>query len=195
MGQRVTSEGFFGYDPAVGDLQLAHFGPEYSSDSWMQSALTVEGKVSDFDIVYAGAFMKRTLQSIADYSDYSYFYDKIDGYGASWTGSKTAGTSGGSPIMPQELVVANSSFEKFSHELRVSTPQDLPVRGTAGVFVQRQQHRISEDYTMPGFAFTSPYGGNREWLRSCAVRSPATPTRFGSPTKRASTGTRPCSVK
>lgn len=160
MGQRVTSEGFFGYDPAIGDLQVAHFGPEYSSDSWMQSALTVEGKVSDFDIVYAGAFMKRTLQSIADYSDYSYFYDKIDGYGASWTGSPTAGTSGGSPIMPQELVVSNSSFEKFSHELRISTPQDLQVRGTAGVFVQRQQHRISEDYTMPGFAFMSPYGGN-----------------------------------
>jgi iron complex outermembrane recepter protein len=160
MGQRVTSEGFFGYDPAVGDLQLAHFGPEYSSDSWMQSALTVEGKVSDFDIVYAGAYMKRTLQSIADYSDYSYFYDKIDGYGASWTGSPTAGTSGGSPIMPQELVISNSSFEKFSHELRVSTPQDLPVKGTLGLFVQRQQHRISEDYTMPGFDFSSPFGGN-----------------------------------
>jgi iron complex outermembrane recepter protein len=160
MGQRVTSEGFFGYDPAVGDLKLAHFGPEYSSDSWMQGALTIEGKVSDFDIVYAGAFMKRTLQSIADYSDYSYFYDKIDGYGASWTGSPTIGTSGGSPIMPQEIVVSNSSFEKFSHELRVTTPQDLPVKGTAGVFIQRQQHRISEDYVMPGYGFSSPYGGN-----------------------------------
>src|SRR5450631_3427432 len=162
MGQRVTSEGFFGYDPAVGDLQVAHFGPEYSSDSWMQGALTIEGKVSNFDIVYAGAFMKRTLQSIADYSDYSYFYDKIDGYGASWTGSPTAGTSGGSPIMPQELVVWNSSSEKFSQELRVSTPQDLPVKATVGVFIQRQQHRISEDYVMPGFAFSSPYGGNAD---------------------------------
>jgi iron complex outermembrane recepter protein len=160
MGQRVTSEGFFAFDPAVHDLEVVHFGPEYSSDSWMQSALTVEGKVSNFDIVYAGAFMKRNAQSIADYSDYSYFYDKIDGYGASWTGSPTIGTSGGSPIMPQELVVSNSTFEKFSHEVRVSTPQDLPVRGTAGVFVQRQLHRISEDYTMPGYAFSSPYGGN-----------------------------------
>ena len=162
MGQRVNSEGFFGYDPAVGDLQVAHFGPEYSSDSWVQGALTIEGKVSNFDIVYAGAFMKRNLQSIADYSDYSYFYDKIDGYGASWTGSPTAGTSGGSPIMPQELVVSNSSFEKWSHEVRVSTPQDLPVKATVGLFIQRQQHRISEDYVMPGFGFSSPYGGNAD---------------------------------
>jgi iron complex outermembrane receptor protein len=53
----------------------------------MQSALTVEGKVSNFDIVYAGAYMKRTSHSIADYADYSYFYDKVAGSGASWTNS------------------------------------------------------------------------------------------------------------
>ena len=29
MGQTLTTEGFFGYDPGVGDLQVAHFGPEY----------------------------------------------------------------------------------------------------------------------------------------------------------------------
>lgn len=153
MGQKVTTEGFFGFDPAVGDLQVAHFGPEYSDDSWMQSALTVEGKVSNFDIVYAGAFMKRTTHSIADYSDYSYFYDKVDGYGVSWTGSNHK------PIMPQELVISKGIFEKFSHELRVSTPQDLPVRATAGVFIQRQQHDIFEQYAMPGFGFTSAGGG------------------------------------
>ncbi len=158
MGQRVTSEGFFAEDPAVGDLKVAHFGPEYSDDSWMQSALTVEGKVSNFDIVYAGAYMKRTAHSIADYADYSYFYDKVDGSGAYWT------NSAGQIIMPQQLVVSKSVFEKFSHELRVSTPQDLPVRATAGVFVQRQMHRIYEDYVMPGFDFTSPYGGNANGL-------------------------------
>lgn len=154
MGQRVTSEGFFGYDPAVGNLQVTHFGPEFSDDSFMQSALTVEGKVSDFDIVYAGAYMKRTTHSIADYSDYSYFYDKVAGSGAYWTGSN------GQPIMPQQLVVSKGAFEKWSHELRLSTPQDLPVRATAGVFIQRQMHRIFEDYVMPGYGFTNPYGYN-----------------------------------
>src|SRR6266404_7836816 len=54
MGQTVKSEGFFGYDPAVGDLQLAHFGPESSDDSWLQAAATAEGRFSNFDLVYAG---------------------------------------------------------------------------------------------------------------------------------------------
>jgi outer membrane receptor protein involved in Fe transport len=70
MGQSIASSGFFGYDPAVGDLDLVHFGPENSQDSFTQSALTVEGKFADFDLVYAGAYMKRTTHSIADYSDY-----------------------------------------------------------------------------------------------------------------------------
>jgi iron complex outermembrane receptor protein len=53
--------------------------PETPNDSFTQSALTVEGKFSDFDLVYAGAYMKRTTHSIADYSDYSEFYDRITG--------------------------------------------------------------------------------------------------------------------
>ena len=44
--------------------------------------------------------------------------------------------------MPQELVVTKGYFEKWSHELRLTTPQDVPVHGTVGVFIQRQLHDI-----------------------------------------------------
>ncbi|GAC1300763.1 MAG: TonB-dependent receptor [Steroidobacteraceae bacterium] len=152
MVQSLTANGFFGYDPAVGDLKLVHFGPETSDDTFGQAALTVEGKISNFDITYAGAFMKRDTHSIADYSDYSEFYDRVFGSGAYWT------DHAGKPIMPQELVVTKGYFQKWSHELRLSTPQDLPVRATVGVFAERQQHRIWEQYVMPGYGFTNPYG-------------------------------------
>jgi iron complex outermembrane receptor protein len=69
---------------------VVHFGPENSQDSFVQSALTVEGKFSDFDLVYAGAYMKRTTHSIADYSDYSEFYDRVYGSGAIWQGKPRA---------------------------------------------------------------------------------------------------------
>jgi iron complex outermembrane receptor protein len=156
MGQSLTTNGFFGYDPAVGDLLITHFGPENSQDSFLQSALTVEGKISDFDLVYAGAYMKRTIHSIADYSDYSEFYDRIFASGAYWTSGSSF--AGGHPIMPQELVVTKGYFEKWSHELRLTTPQDLPVKGTAGVFIQRQLHNIWEQYTMPGYGLANAYG-------------------------------------
>jgi iron complex outermembrane recepter protein len=154
MGQSLNTNGFFGYDPGVGDLEISHFGPENSQDSWTQTALTIEGKFSNFDLVYAGGYMKRDTHSIADYSDYSEFYDRVYGSGANWVGNN------GLPIMPQQLVVQHSYFEKWSHELRLSTPKDLPVRATVGLFIQRQLHDIFQDYVMPGYNFANPLGGN-----------------------------------
>ena len=170
MGQSVTTDGFFGYDPGVGDLQLVHFGPENSQDSWVQSALTVEGKIADFDIVYAGAYMKREIHSIADYADYSFFYDNRFGSGALWIGNtgiqtdNTGQVTGGNPIMPQELVYTKGHFEKWSHELRMTTPQDLPVKGTVGLFIERQLHNIWEQYIMPGYGFSDPLVNNPNGL-------------------------------
>ena len=58
--------------------------------------------------------------------------------------------------MPQELVVAKRHFQKWSHELRLSTPQDLPVQATAGLFVQRQLHRICAAIRDAGLWFHQP---------------------------------------
>ena len=154
QGESDTTAGFFGYDPAVGQDQVVHFGPESSHDDWVQSALTVEGKVHDFDIVYAGGYVKRNQHSIADYSDYSEFYDKNTSYGASYVGNN------GKPIMPQQFVIGAGDFEMWSQELRVTTPLDEPVHATAGVFMERQMHNIWQNYTMPGYGWSSVYGGN-----------------------------------
>ena len=169
MGQQTAATGFFGYDPAVGPLELVHFGPENDQDSFTQSALTVEGKVSDFDIVYAGAYFVRNQHSIADYADYSYFYDKYYGSGYFWRGNPGSTTVGGvtSPagpnIMPQEFVIEKHHYTKWSNELRVSTPQQYAVKGTLGIFAQRQVHEIWEDYVMPG-AGGNPYAYNTQGL-------------------------------
>jgi iron complex outermembrane recepter protein len=152
MAQDISTEGFFGYDPGVGDLQVAHFGPETTTDSWYQAALTVEGKFNNFDLVYAGGYFKRTGHTIGEYSDYSVFYDRVYGSGSAWVGNN------GLPVMPQEFVLGAGYFEKWSHELRLTTPADKPVRATVGLFIQRQLHNIWQLYTMPGFGYTSVFG-------------------------------------
>ena len=50
--------------------------------------------------------MKRNTHSIADYSDYSEFYDRIYGSGAYWTGSDgkpdhAAGIRGDEGLLPE----------------------------------------------------------------------------------------------
>jgi len=155
MAQKVNTEGFFAYDPGIGDLQVTHFGPENSGDSWQQYALTVEGKFGGgFDLVYAGAFLKRNINSIADYADYSLFYDRYYGSGAFWVGDD------GNPIMPQEFVYTKGAFQKWSNEIRLTTPADKPVRATLGLFIQRQLHNIWEQYVMPGYGWTDPFGNS-----------------------------------
>ncbi len=43
-------------------------------------ALTVEGKIGNFDVTYAGSLLRRRVDQAVDYSDYAYFYDKLAGY-------------------------------------------------------------------------------------------------------------------
>jgi iron complex outermembrane recepter protein len=169
VGQHQRSNGVFAFDPAVGDLDLVHYGPEGEDDNLTQSSLTVEGKISNFDLVYAGGWFDRNEHTVSDYSDYSYFYDKFFGSGCNWltqTGynyAKAHGIGGycsGAPASsfpagsfvsdPQEFVITNGHYTKWSHELRLSTPQDLPVRGLVGLFAERQVHEIWEQYTIPG---------------------------------------------
>lgn len=157
MGQSMATTGFFGYDPAVGDLDVVAFGPQNSQDTFVQSAMTVEGKFSNFDLTYAGAFMKRDTHAIADYSDYSEFYDRVYGSGANWVGNN------GKPIDPQQLLVSKGYYQKWSHEIRLSTPQDEPLKATVGAFIQRQLHDIFQDYTMPGYG-GDPYTYNPQGL-------------------------------
>jgi len=182
MGQQLSSNGFFGYDPAMGDLDVARFGtPDSFKDSWTQTALTVQGKVSNFDITYAGGWFVRNEHTLSDYSDYTYFYDKYFGSGCQWVtqsgynylqaNPKAYGSClGGTPYpnnsyfaAPQEYVITNGHYTKWSNELRVDTPQDYAVKGLVGLFAQRQVHEIWEQYTIPG-AGGDPYTENPQGL-------------------------------
>jgi outer membrane receptor protein involved in Fe transport len=152
MGQSMTANGFFGYDPAVGFLKVAHFAPETGSESWTQSSLTVEGKIGNLDMVYAGAYLKRHQLHGADYSDYSFFYDKYYGSGNYFYDNAYH------LINPAQQVIGNHNFDKWSHELRFTTPKENALRATFGAFVQRQTHTFYERYYMPGELSTNGPG-------------------------------------
>ena len=81
MAQRTLTNGVFAFDPSVGDLKVAHYFPEFTHDSWYQAALTIQGKISNLDVVYAGSYMERSINGASDYTDYSFFYDTLYGYG------------------------------------------------------------------------------------------------------------------
>jgi len=145
-GQDQRSTGVFGYNPAVGDLKVMRFSPDRNHDRWVQAALTVQGKIGDFDLVYSTGFFDRSLQQQSDYSDYTYAYTAYYGPGF----PKLFTNAAGKQTDPTQRIVGLDHFTKQTHELRISSPSDDRFRFVAGLFFERQTHKIEQNYTVNG---------------------------------------------
>ena len=160
MAQKMVASGSTGYDPSVGDLKVTHFYNESSKDRWNQAALTVEGKIGNFDLVYAFSHLKRDVDSESDYNDYGFWYDTLAGYGAYFYDDN------GDLINPSQYIQATDGYRKTSHELRISSPKENRVRFVGGVFWQEQKHDIHQRYFVDGLASVLSVSGFEDtiWL-------------------------------
>jgi outer membrane receptor protein involved in Fe transport len=154
MGQDQKAEGAFGFDPSIGDLKITRFRPERSRDRWGQAALTIEGKIANLDFVYAGAFLKRSDDTFADYSDYTFFYDYV------------LYNDAGQVIDPTQYIQGKDRYERWSHEVRLASSAEEPLRFVAGLFAQRQQHGIEQRYRIDDLETAYEVTGWRDtiWL-------------------------------
>jgi outer membrane receptor protein involved in Fe transport len=153
MHQYSKLDGFYGFDPTLGDLNVQRFrGDEFSKDVFTQAALTVEGKIWDFDLTYAGAYMDRPTHSLGDYTDYSDAYDQAyEGQGglANYFYYQDAA---GKTIDPRQYIVGSEHFKKMSQEVRIATPQEWRARALIGGFYQVQKNHIFQDYLIDNLA-------------------------------------------
>lgn len=146
MGQVTEANGIFAFDPNVGDLEVSHFYPESSTDRWYQAALTIEGKLGDWDLVYSGSYLNRNDEVNQDYSDYSYFYDACCGYGSYWYDDAYVTLDN-----PSQYIQGRDRYRRQTHELRLSDSEGA-LRWVVGAFYQRQQHGIEQRYLIDGLA-------------------------------------------
>jgi iron complex outermembrane recepter protein len=144
MAQKQEANGSWAYDTTVGKLKIAHAYPETSDDRWTQAALTVEGKVANLDLIYAGSYLKRDVDTESDYSDYSYWYDTLYGYGSYWYDDN------GDLIDPSQYIQGKDRYNRYTHELRVTSDPGNRYRFVAGLFLQRQEHDIQQRYKING---------------------------------------------
>jgi outer membrane receptor protein involved in Fe transport len=154
MHQDAKSHGVFFFSPTVGDLEVQRFRNEPSKDRWTQYALTVEGKIGDFDITYAGAYLHRPVFSINDYTEYSDAYDLY--YETHHHGGIAYYNyyldNAGNTIDPRQYITGGDNFKKMSQELRVATPIDKPFRVLLGAFYDHQANDILQEYHVDNLA-------------------------------------------
>jgi len=144
MAELERTSGVFAFDSTLGDLEVGHFLPEFVKDKWYQAALTVQGKIADLDVLYAGGYMHRFIRAEADYTDYSYWYDKLFGYGQYFYDNN------GNLVDPSQYIIGKDAFTKQSHEFRISSPKEDRLRFLFGAFYERQSHEIIQDYKVVG---------------------------------------------
>ncbi len=160
IGQETKSKGSAGYDPSVGDLKVQHFFPEYNNDKFWQAALTLQGKIGNLDLTYAGAYMDRKIHSQADYTDYAEAYDQMYSSVGGNAGYFYFYDNAGNTINASQTIIGKDHFTKVSHELRLTSPSDDRFRWVAGLFYQRQFHSIYQDYQVPGLADSMSVNGH-----------------------------------
>jgi outer membrane receptor protein involved in Fe transport len=160
MAQKTKAHGVSAFDPLEGDLKVAHALPESIEDEWVQAALTLQGKIGNWDMTYAGAYLKRDDDTRQDYADYSFFYDVCCGYGA------YAYDNDDNLIDPSQAIIGSDRYKKQSHELRFSSPAENRWRLTVGAFTQRQDHGIRQQYQIANWADVLEVPGNVDtiWL-------------------------------
>jgi iron complex outermembrane recepter protein len=149
MYQHMKSNGVFFYDPKLGDLKIDRFRKDVRKDRFWQAAMTIQGKIANFDVTYAGAYMDRTTYTLSDYADYADAYDQLyANYNPNYQGLAYFYTldSAGNFINPQQYIIGTDHFRKMSQELRIASPADKPFRVIAGLFYQRQSNLIHQDY-------------------------------------------------
>lgn len=144
--QEQRNHGTYGYDPKVGDLQVQHFFPEYRRDRFIQGALTIEGKVGNWDVTYAGAYLDRKTYTSSDYTDYAEAYDSMYSSAGGLAGYFYYQDNAGKTIDPRQKIIGTDHFKKTSQEFRVASPAGDRFRVVSGAFYQRQSNDIFQDY-------------------------------------------------
>lgn len=143
--QHQVAHGTYLFDPSVGDLAVHDFTPDHNRDSWYLASMTVKGKISDWDVTYAGSYFHRKIDNTQDYSYFSVAYDPVTDY-------NLYKDAAGNDLDPTQIYHAHDTYTKMSHELRINSPVDQPLRLTAGLFMQRQTDHHLADYEVDGLA-------------------------------------------
>jgi len=163
MGQVQNTEGSYARErsgQSTGEYTTVQYNPEGSRDKWINAALTIEGKLGNWDMTLTGGHLRRKTETESDYSDYGYFYDALNGYGAYWY------DNAGNPVSANQYIQGIDRYRKSFGEFRIASPQDASLRFIGGLFWQRQSHNIEQNYIVDNIAdsITVPGTASNIWL-------------------------------
>ena len=147
--QDMDAQGVFYEQPYGSDGQtLAHdqvtvFNPSYDKDKFENTALTVNGKIGDLKLVYAGSYLVRDVEQQQDYTNYSRSVYSAYYQCVGLSLSSKSGNPNATCFSPSAITTDIEKNTHLSQELRLSTPDDWRIRAIAGLYYE--QYNIYHD--------------------------------------------------
>jgi outer membrane receptor protein involved in Fe transport len=182
--QNAESEGVWEYDPTLdGESSIQRFHPEYQDDKFTQGSLTIEGNFESAQLVYAGAYLDRSVDYQSDYSAYgedAYFvpYYACD-YSA--TGPDLDTQSNTDCTSLDEFYTEDNEYKRSSHELRLMSMGDGRFHYTLGLYYEDAEHDYFLKWIQPGMSPTLqvPDSTRALYFRTDQVREDKQTAVFG----------------
>ena len=162
--QKMDANGVFHHDPdSKGDLETSEFFDTFYDEEWYQASLTVEGKIGNMDLVYAGAYLDRDRDSQYDYTGYAEYLEDL--YGNYYGYDCYLYAADGGCADPSQYVDQDENWNRTSHELRLHSPQDQRLRYIVGLFYQEAEHDFDLQWIPPDMdpAGSVIEGGHTVW--------------------------------
>jgi iron complex outermembrane receptor protein len=160
--QNMRADGVFAemagdsFDKPQPDLTVQLYNPSFDKDRFENTALTVEGRVADLKLVYAGAYLVRNVEQVQDYTAYAHTGFYVDYYQCVNPGATQATAKCFTPSSTWRDRERNSHL---TQELRLSTPDDWRVRGVGGLFYENYKIQDQGDwFYLTAFPYFYPLG-------------------------------------
>ncbi|HME40501.1 MAG TPA: TonB-dependent receptor [Steroidobacteraceae bacterium] len=132
-GASLTANGTPTGGQPLPPLSVTLFNPSYNKDKFENTALVVNGKISDLKLVYSGSYLVRNVDQLQDYTNYA------RGVNASYYQcvGLSANPATGQCYTPSTTWTEQTRNTHQSQELRLSTPDDKRIRGLVGVYWEK----------------------------------------------------------
>jgi len=157
--QNIDAEGVFYENPtgsegnALPPLSVTLFNPSFVKDRFENTALTINGQIGDLKVIYSGAYLVRNIEQIQDYTNYAKgvwaTYYQCNGYSTGYDPPTKC-------YSPSATWHDTDRQTHQSHELRLTTPDDKRLRGTAGVYWEDFEIYDQMDYWYKSVPTCSP---------------------------------------
>jgi iron complex outermembrane receptor protein len=138
------------------NLTVQLFNPSYNKDRFENTALTIDGRLGELELLYAGSYFVRNVEQVQDYTSYARGGFYVDYYQCVNPGQTSATAQCFTPSSTWRDRERNTHQ---SHELRLGTPDNWRIRGVGGLFYEKYRIQDQGDwFYLTALPYFNPIG-------------------------------------